>query len=466
MEFEQISALLFKIHHDGTPYLGIRIGKQKAIGRNNLLQIRQFTPYLYSSDQFQQWKITGFASFEGTIIAYGSWLDNPVVMTESLYTLEQPVALPMLGTLLEVMDHQNNPLPLPEAFSSLQFIITSTGILQLPNDMVQLIEHMLEPAERLRVVDPYLAVQSAPGLALHTGLAVLLYRIISDEFPFEQSQELSSNVRKIAGLYVPLALHRISLDKADEAFIEANLSGTPKVPAFADWLAVLKHLQANPPQKSDTETAAFLARRTQYQKRITKLARREFWRKRGPRVALIAAAALFVLSVPFAGIGALFKESLIKGLQPQQIVDGFYAAVNRLDIAYMEDALNNKTQTVGLYNETEIMAATEKARIAMEERIVLLNPKDWVKKGALEIPGHLMVFGHDKLMIQKIDSNETTVHYNVTYEWYNSMTTNMNPQKFIPIAHQRHDTVVLTRSEEGWFISSLSTSEASSPVQP
>jgi hypothetical protein len=259
-------------------------------------------------------------------------------------------------------------------------------------------------ADRLAAFEPFNHPDLAGSEAMVFGLAAAAYRALSGSLPFraETPEDLRDMIRELPA--PPLEIARPDLRADVSTFFRSCLSpakGRPR-PTLAEWVTEVKGWSSLRERVSESDktlrrrTAEVAARRALDDYRL-----RRYWR-RNWKTAAVAALAVLVLGYVAATIaGNLLRPRAIAGLEPRQVVETFYAAMNALDHQTMEDCVVGDAGK-GYINEVINLFVISRARMAVEGANPFVDARSWIAKGRPPLAHGAAVYGVGPLSIREV----------------------------------------------------------------
>lgn len=189
------------------------------------------------------------------------------------------------------------------------------------------------------------------------------------------------------------------------------------------------------------------------EKKAKELKRKRFLRKHSAKISIVA-MALVVIGL---ATGSIIKTNLEKptteNMNPHEVVQTFYTALNNLDSIQLDSCGKNKA-IKGYSTMVSSLFVTSKMREAYEQALPFLTPGQWVNT---HNPLEFWVFGLTHLDIvaesswNDIPKKDDTVNFTVRF---NTVVTN-GTQNYEITAYT--DTLTLTYGKKYWQITDLSS---------
>ena len=377
--------MLRNFSRSGSEYLGLRLPASGAASQVARLMGGSYPPAaLVRAGRIEEWRPNGLTEADGELFIYGPPLSGQPLSALLDFASERD-SLGLLAELAEAFDR------LAAAGWSLGRFYPQ-GILRLaPGDFLILPDSIMEKvnafqpvAERLAWMERFNHPDSSGAQAISFSLAILAYRLVAGEYPFAggSPEELRTAVRERppAGLQA----RRPELRTEVVELISDTLVSTPAGrPALAAWKEALRDWQARGTSEKIDETER--ARRRELAARRDKrssgsYSSREFWRKNGMRVALIAAGLALVGSLAGSILGNLLKPRAIHGFPPERVVETFYGGINKLDHLTMEDCLIDGAGK-SYVNEAMNLFVISRMRMSVENADPIVDARVWDERG-------------------------------------------------------------------------------------
>ncbi|MBN1696152.1 MAG: hypothetical protein JW881_01450 [Spirochaetales bacterium] len=166
---------------------------------------------------------------------------------------------------------------------------------------------------------------------------------------------------------------------------------------------------------------------------------------------------LLVLIIAVVGADLLLNQwkSVTKGLNPQEVVELFYSAVNKLDSFTITHAIDPRYVTAF---HSRIVLNTLSGNITNMQDIshinrhvasnaVVYSPEQWFKKGRPPLVSGERVLGIDNLVIRRLHHSR----YEVTYDYYLTGVPEEG-KPVLPFATRCVDICSLDKKTGDWLI--------------
>lgn len=210
--------------------------------------------------------------------------------------------------------------------------------------------------------------------------------------------------------------------------------------------------QAVNPQRIDTaelhrrQLSAAKSRR----QRVRRFERREFLRRRGARVALMAVLVLFFGGIVGTSINRALQPPITHGLAPEEVVRLHYTAVNELDPELLGATLARGVARQRV-DELTTLYVTSRARMSVEMETGHYPADDWIKEGRPELAPTVYPYGTSTPEIRELNSDETSALYEarfirVDFEFEDSARNSQQREVAIREYHVREELQLSLRN--------------------
>ena len=176
------------------------------------------------------------------------------------------------------------------------------------------------------------------------------------------------------------------------------------------------------------------------------------------KVIIVIVCLSIILAIAFDVINHLKKRQVTEGLEPLEVVELFYWAVNKGDIDTLAGCINSKKITP--MNNRNIINPVLNIRRNYEEFThggkqlglegTIYLPSDWITQGKKELKPGERVEGIYNVVIMKIANDQ----FRVNYDYYYTYTGKdiMNP---IPRVINYSDICMLVQNNGNWIIDKI-----------
>jgi hypothetical protein len=309
--------------------------------------------------------------------------------------------------------------------------------------------------------------------------AAMLYALLSGEAPFKlcalvalsprQRKDPNNRINILhsdqrEGVFTPLRYAAPGVEKDVENMVGFILGPSGKTDAKKPGLAELYHLVQSKAsidsffQKlSNDDRAKILEEKRRWLKRRERIVKGRRFAVRN-RTILAVAAGVVVLGciIAYSTVRNIRSRPNTLGLQPEQVVSGWYQALGSLNTNILDDYSTGKAGG-DFKNAVSYLWVTSRYRMAIEGKNFYETPDEWLKAGAK--PTDALVFGVKNLSMNPLDADprDGTLSFMVNYTlYYPNIGSNPDegqknetaspPPKKLPLVRQSRDEVSL-----GWF---------------
>jgi len=304
-------------------------------------------------------------------------------------------------------------------------------------------------------------------------IGALAYRVIAGIPPFPAKaaeEDIFFAIR--GGFFEPLRLAvPAASPELDQAISELLTARSDDPVGLAESLsAELPALPAaHEPAHANARSNAALAERERAASRRAQAEGRARFLSRHRRTILIS-AAVAVLGISFLAylIRGISSRPTTEGLAPREVVEGFYAAVDRLD-QEIPAAYRSKGAGESYVSMTREIYVTGRIKESNERDAGIISPEDLIVTGKL---GGRYVFGLTRIRVEEIETGPTRARYAVSfYLWKPEAPSEAElaerPNATVSFSVSRGtDEVTVERGKRGWKIVEISESERERVADP
>ncbi len=314
------------------------------------------------------WRFTGYRHHRDQVYVVGSWVDG-VTLDAALAAPPSPARSRRLHRLALALEALAKRVGFTGPIQGDAVIFTDDDrVLLLPPAVMERLNGVKTPAERLASVDRYRHPHRTGPQQLAFALGVAVYRALCGRYPFDgaSEEEVHDRVRGLQ-LVPPRTFQPSAPAELSDAVAASLGQDAQAVPALSAWGALLGGRAAAGAlaEIGDPPPAALTAAEAEAEQAERRYARSRFLHRNWRRLAGWGAGAAVALAILVPIIGRALAPPVTRGLEPAEVVELFYDSINTLDTEPMEDAVTGDAGRA-LINETLHMFL--ESRMAMAGR--------------------------------------------------------------------------------------------------
>jgi hypothetical protein len=300
---------------------------------------------------------------------------------------------------------------------------------------------------------------------LSFAFAVLGYRVLTGEYPFDGEDDEVIHNRMRASAHLPALYRRPELKPEISKALDATLNDpSDNVVPPIEWTrrfdawseGYVRDLSEQ--ERREIEEKAKL----EAQRREKTFKRKEFGRKYGRRVAVIALIAVIVGSIPGTIIYNALQPRVTAGFGPAEVVRTFYTSVAELDHMTMEDCVIEDAGKPLIREVTNLFVLT-RMRMSVEMQTGFVDAESWRNSGMPELENNMSPYGIANLKLNFVRGNEEEQVFDVEYEkWspnYDSEVIDEHSVMLGIIGKQIEERLFLRRDKGDWVIYRIERTE-------
>ncbi len=457
-----------RLKKDGQTVLGIPIGSgKKEFALTKMTALRAQTGWLVGDEEVKPWTVEGFFESEGRVFLYGPYYDG-VFLDEVLKAGPDKALYRLLNLTRALQLLEQKGTPLEHLQTDSVFFLDSGEVLFLPQEIMKRTMQTRPLEYKLRVFE----IISHPDLVepkerISYSIAVMLFKVITGEFPFkaDTEEEIHHRIRHFRltppGLLVPRLKPEISkaLMRRLDAGSRKDSSPNETEGKLEDWRSGITHWIKEglyrEIQESEVQDLGEQALQSMTGAEKS-FARRVYWEKHWKSIAISAVAAILVLAVGGSFIKRFLEPRATQGFSPYQVVETFYQSVNTMDHGLMEDCVTNKAGK-SMINEVIHVFVLSRVSMGYEGKSHINRADEWADQGKPPLIPPQTVFGVANLTVREIAAQPQPV-FEVVYEKWGPFASEEPSQSQEPPTEPNYRGVRLTervflREDKGdWVI--------------
>ncbi len=406
---------------------------------------------LNASGEAESWPLFRFIEHEGSIAALGPWQEGTKPFDASEADIADLLELLPALRILKTQSFPLNGLYLP-AFRRLP----GGGWLVFP-PLLASFAREIHPEDKNHAdwelwTHPDLTGEEAWSFSL----GILSWRILTKEDPFGDETGESRRERIRKGFIPPIETEVPAINPEASLFIRSALcGGTDGRPALDDWEHFLKKwsengllLELSEPELEQRRSQAL--RKAEESNRRLRL-RRWFRRSGWKLISIIGGIAAFA-AVVSGPIKHALEIPVTSGMQPLEVAEAYYKAIDDLDLETMDDCLAKK---VGKEDTrlVEMVFVTHKVRQGYEHLGDLPRASEWLAAGKPELQQGIRPWGITDLRLTEMKDGRIEARYQL---WAPQETAEGMEPEGIP----RTDILTFTEGRRSWEISGMERSQS------
>ena len=334
------------------------------------------------------WRFVGYRHYQEQVYVVGPWVDG--------VTLDGALAEPPSRT------RSRRLLRLARALQALAERVDFTGPVQgdavifaddgrllfLPPTVMERLNGVKSPAERLASVERYRHPHRQGPDQLAFALGVAVYRVLCGRYPFDGESEEDIHDR-VRGLRVvsPLTFQRSAPGALCDAVLASLGQGTAAVPTLSTWSGLLggRAVADALAELGDPPPETLSAVQSETEQAERRFARKRFFSRNWRLLLGWSAGAAVALAILVPIVGRALAPPVTRGLDPAEVVELFYESINTMNTEPMEDAVEGDAGR-GLINETLHMFLESRMALANRGGSRVVSAPEWDGLGRLEDP--------------------------------------------------------------------------------
>lgn len=418
MNADKISDGLLRIERDGDDRLAIEtLIPANSFALTKLMSNRRNSGVIVKDGTVSEWRFDGFVEHDGSILAYGPY--RPGKTLSEVLRLPPEDALPYLSRLASAYTAiEEDSFALQRLHTHGVILLDDGGVLFIPPDILSSIREHQGMSAQIEQFERY----NFPDLKDHANrsfsFAVLAYLVLTGEHPYEGDDDEAIHNRMRAAAHMPIEYRRPELKpeicrQIDAALREPtdNAVGPEEwARRFAEWEHGFTRDLSHSERQRIEERAANEAR-----KREKTFKRKEFGRKHGRRVVIIALIAIIVGSIPGTIIYNALQPRVTAGFSAPEVIETFYGSIADLDHMTMEDCVVEDAGRPLIREVTNLFVLT-RMRMSVEMQSGFVDAQSWREAGLPELENQMSPYGVANLQIDFIRGDEEEQIYEVAYE--------------------------------------------------
>jgi hypothetical protein len=188
-----------------------------------------------------------------------------------------------------------------------------------------------------------------------------------------------------------------------------------------------------------------------------KAERKKFWRHKGVKITIIAAAIIIVGAFTASRIKEALAPPYTADMAPEQVIQAYYQAQNDLDVTKLDASLSRGTKSP-VETEVTTLFVTRQTRMAYENVPAFIAPKTWIDEGKPALAATTNIYGVTDISIQDLGKG-----------YYRATATLYSPSDYLSSSdededvtepegytycycYQQQQTFHLTMSKHGWYL--------------
>ncbi|MFP4010724.1 MAG: hypothetical protein ACLFUM_03420 [Spirochaetaceae bacterium] len=423
MELSQLAEGLVRIDRGDDTYLGIATyvpTNRFAVTKLTGMPRRAGT--IVRDGALHSWRVNGFTQHGDQLYIYGDYVEGLTLAEVLRYSADG--FLPYLSRLtraVETIRSQGGELPVIHTRSIV--FLDDGGILFLPAEMVREVAGFQSHEDHRHFYRIYRHPDLAESGNLSYALAVLAYRSLTGEIPFDEDDEDQLNQRMRSGL-VTNPRHIVPEIRPEVADVVQRALADPegRLPRCAEWEELFQSwIQEGTHREISDEERNTLLEEAEAERRGMERTyrRRERLRKNWHRYVGITLIAVLIGTIPATVVYRSFEPPKTAGLEPEEVVEAFYYGMNSLDHELMEDATIEGAGRSEI-REVTTMFVVSRMRTAVEQASGIIDAREWVAEGKPSVPEGRSVYGVTNLRLEAMRPPvEGEQAYRARYEkWY------------------------------------------------
>ncbi|RKX76929.1 MAG: hypothetical protein DRP87_10600, partial [Spirochaetes bacterium] len=449
-----LSPGIIKIHEGGNDYLGIRIsGRKKNFAVTRYADIRKIHGFILKEDSVELWKILGVKEINGEIYVYGPYYSGKFLSEIINYPPEKALYyILILVRILVALSARSASLS--KIYCNGVVFPDDGGTLILPVQLMERVADQISGEERFPV---FLSLNN-PAFSgdknLSFALGVILYRLLTGEYPFKGSTEEEVHFQMHEKEAIPPHLKSPGIKKEVSEFImDALKKEEDKAVPLSEWSEKLERWikEGFTETLSEQEKDILQKKALEYEKKATRILRfRTFLLRNKAKIVITAVILVVVGWFSSSIVKNALRPPLTAGKSPEEVIELFYNSINELNPQAMEDCVERGVAKE-LINEVTHLYVINRMRLAYEGQTGFIVADEWVKNGRPALSPETDVYGIANLSIVSEDEGTFIAEYE---KWLpvseNETIEAESPVKSVGLI--RKDRLYLRRKKDYWII--------------
>lgn len=408
--------------------------------------------WIYSSGNIEKITVEGISFYQNEPVIILPFSNCKSIFSLAFLEIEEAI-LTIKKILMVIIEIKKMEGFLPTIYFNNIFFIEDK-ILLLSSEFFEKFREISHASYTLNLINnPYLTEAEQQNSYV---IAVLLYKILTDHFPFEgkNEDEILTKIRHSILIKPHLINPDINLETSKFIF---DFFKKKKYLTYSleNWLNVLEknYTLVNEVNKKEIKVNEKLIKKIEKKYKLAYL-----WDKNYKVILSSLFIALISLSILYYFVYNFFKPRLTKGYTPKQVVETYYNCFNSLDHSLMSDCVIGNAATKDLMTIINLSLKNRQLQAYYSEKLnekFIISPLEWFKKGKPDIYPPYILFGIENLKILEI-TNVSMPLFMVEYDKYISYP-NFNSDKekeTIKIFHVK-EKVFLKLDKKDWVISDI-----------
>lgn len=334
------------------------------------------------------WRFAGYRHHRDQVYVVGPWIDG-VTLDAALQAPPSPARSRRLHRLALALEALAKRVDFTGPIQGDAVIFTEDDrLLLLPPAVMERLNGVKTPAERLASVDRYRHPHRTGPDQLAFALGVAVYRALCGRYPFDgaSEEEVHDRVRGLQ-LVSPRTFQPSAPVELNDAVMASLGQGAQAVPVLSAWGALLGGRTAADALAAigDPPPAALTAAESEIEQAERRYARSRFLHRNWRRLAGWGAGAAVALAILVPIVGRALAPPVTRGLEPAEVVALFYDSINTLDTEPMEDAVTGDAGRA-LINETLHMFLESRMAMAGRSPRRVVPAPEWDRMGRPAAP--------------------------------------------------------------------------------
>ncbi|MBN1411184.1 MAG: hypothetical protein JW969_10080 [Spirochaetales bacterium] len=457
-----------KIDLDGVPYLGLPTG---IIGKNfsltKLAQVRNSPGWIVKDGEISEWKLMGTTKKDNNTYLYGPFVEG--ITLEEIFEKPMEEKLAKVRMLLDALILlKSNNFHLFKIHTKAILFLDSGGILFLPPATVkELLDIMPEETK----LEPYVGINHPDFIEEKNDIfavSAILYKMITGKLPQmsrteEKIKDRIRNRKAVEPAYLvpelkPEISRLIMNGLKEETLIKMKL--TDLQDAVNGWTKDGLFRDISNEEKEQV-MAAGKKTEISYEKQYK---RNRYIEKNWKKWLVIAVITIAVGSIIGVSVkNTVFRERVTKNFTPVQVVQTFYASINKIDYFTMADCVQYAGVSPEVDNTMNLYVISKQAMAYTRDSLYLPADKwDELGRPVPEKAFNKYLYGITGLTIKEKQKGQEPVFVASFEKWYSETDTDLSSPDEIKVSYvgkKITEELRLVMDKEYWVISSIDRKE-------
>ncbi len=422
----------------------------------NLLELKKYPGYILKDDSIEEWRFTGILHKENLYL-YGPHFEGTSL--SEVISLNSEEGLNYIYRLVSALNELENKrgVAIPIQLDAIYFL-KDGSILFLPYKVMELLRESLDEEYKIGnyfiVNHPYITEDRIQN---SYSIGVILYRILSGEFPFsgKTEEELNKKIR-IGNVLQPVLnnfyLNNEISDNLLFFFMEKKWTSV----SISEWFEIIgNYIKEGVIRKIDNvEEKDLMKLQGKYRKRLDHIyGRSVFLEKNRLNIIIISIVLAVVILLVFSFKKIIFNIRITKGFISSKVVELFYESMNNLDSPAMQDCVINNAGKKEIDEVSTLYVITKQSAAYGEKNY--FSAEKWAADGKNKLMPPLYIYGITDLIISNEIENSSNAIYSVYYQKWEPVFGENKKIELDYHGFNENDKLFLIKKHGYWLITKI-----------